>query len=235
MGHPDVRPRSSPDEPGSTRAELDAAWRGIEQWYQQRNVSHLLLPGASEADLAKAENQLGVEFPEALRESLRRHNGSRPDAWSTGTLLSCSSIIAATELWRRTADHGEGVPKDFRSSDCEEGVLRPGWWHHAWVAIDEDGFGNGTAVDTDPGAQGEVGQVIDMDGRRGPAWRNADLVEYLVDMLDALETMRVVDGEYLEDDDSWAGIDGDDDEYFEMVDLFVERGGDDARSNGDRP
>lgn len=186
-------------------SEIDAAWRDIEEWYRTRGAAHLLLPGASDRDIDKAEARLGCAFPEPLRASLGRHNGTRLDAWPNGTLLATGSIIAATELWRRVADHGDGVPADFTCPDAERGLLRPGWWHEGWIAIDEDRLGNATAVDTAPGNGGHHGQVLEMDHVTGPILSSGDYVEYLREAADALEVLRVVDGTYLDENDVWEG------------------------------
>lgn len=189
----------------SWRHELHAAWRDIEDWYDERGARHLLLPGASDADVAKIESRLRVQLPPPLRESLQRHNGSLPGGWARGTLLSCGSVVAATELWRRVADHGTDIPADYVCPDAERGLLREGWWHLGWIAIDEDQLGNATAVDTAPGAIGGVGQVLEMDHVTGPIHSSDDLVEYLREVADSLEDLRVVDGEYLDENDVWEG------------------------------
>ena len=63
-------------------------WERIEAWYGANDASALLNPGASEAEIADAEAQMGLTFPAELRESLSRHNGSVEGGWPYGTLLS---------------------------------------------------------------------------------------------------------------------------------------------------
>ncbi|GGA68973.1 hypothetical protein GCM10011490_19370 [Pseudoclavibacter endophyticus] len=189
------------------RDELDAAWREIEEWYAEHDAAHLLSAGASEADVGKVEAQLDVVLPALLRASLLRHNGTRRDGWARGTLLSCGSIVAATELWRRIADHGEDVPADYVCPDAERGLLQPGWWHAGWVAIDEDRLGNATGVDTAPGPLGSYGQVLEMDRITGPILSSGDVVEYLCEVADSLEDLRVGGGGTLEENDVWEGDD----------------------------
>lgn len=208
------------------RGDLESAWLDIEEWYAERDASHLLLPGADAAELARAESRLGIPFPEVLRASLRRHNGTPPDAWARGTLLGCGRIVAATELWRRIAHHGEDVPREFAADDARRGVLLSGWWRRGWIAIDEDGNGNGTAIDTEPGPGGFAGQVIGMDHATGPSLRSADVLDYLREAADALEDLRVVDGRSLGEDDVWEGDDDDlDDDLVDFATAIdVERG-----------
>ena len=217
------------------RDELDAAWGDIEAWYAERAASHLLHDGATDVEIDRAESQLGLRFPEALRASLRRHNGSRADAWANGTLLGCSSIVAATELWRRIDDHGDDVPRGRTSPDARRGRTQHAWWHRGWIAIDEDGFGNASAVDTIPGPAGVAGQVLDMDRRTGAAVACDDVVEFLREAADTLEDLRVVDGEYLDENDVWEGDADDlDDDLFELVDLSAERREGDALGDARR-
>lgn len=201
----EIRTGAHPTQTADWRDELDAAWREIEDWYAERGASGLLLAGATDADIAKVEAHLHVELPEALRASLTRHNGSPRDGWARGTLLSCGRIVAATELWRRIADHGDDVPSNFIAPDAERGLLLPGWWHRGWVAIDEDRVGNATGVDTAPGPAGRFGQVLEMDRVTGPILSSDDVIEYLREAADSLEDLRVAADGTLEENDVWEG------------------------------
>lgn len=196
------------DEPW--RPALEATWEQIEAWYDENDAVHLLRAGATEHDLHKVESRLRVSLPEVLRASLQRHNGSLMEGWPGGTLLSCGAIVGATELWRKIADHGDGVRRDYASPDAELGMLQPGWWHVGWVAIDEDPFGNATAVDTAPGPLGAPGQILEMDLVTGPIHSSTDYVTYLTEVAAALPDLRVVtrDGAHvLEEADVWDGGD----------------------------
>lgn len=197
------------DEPW--RPAVDAAWDRIEAWYLDRGAGHLLRPGATDEDLLKVEARLRRPLPASLRASLQRHNGSRTEGWARGTLLSCGAVVAATELWRRVADHGEDVQRGYVCPDAERGLLRPGWWHTGWIAFDEDPLGNATAIDTDPGPEGAYGQVLEMDRLTGPIHSADDLAAYLSEVAGALDDFRVVQrgfGQALEERDVWEG-DGD--------------------------
>ena len=181
--------------------QLDAVWSEIEAWYAQRHASHLLNGPASLDEIARAEAKLGVRFPEQLRASLARHNGTRVGGWTFGTLLPLAGIIGATELWRKMAQH-RTAPVVL---DAPRGPLLPGWWLRGWVAIEEDATGHGTAIDTVPGPAGHSGQLVDMDAEAGPRAGLPDIVSLLRDVRVELDDFRVVDGDALEEHEVWDG------------------------------
>lgn len=176
---------------------IDELWNQIEAWYAQNAPDEQPLNGpASGEDIARVESLLGVQLTEDLKASLRRHDGTDDDCWATGTLMSCEDIISDTEIWREIVAKYE-EDQVFVSESPE---LKQGWWRDAWVMIDRDGAGNGTAVDLDPSEQGVHGQLIDMDHEVGPALRNANYVEYLEECLAELQKGRWDDGYYLHSD-----------------------------------
>ncbi|MEO3889039.1 SMI1/KNR4 family protein [Nonomuraea sp. B5E05] len=76
---PEPRPvRVRPIDPKVRRA-VDRQWRRIERWLKAnapRTYKTLGAPGRART-IAIAEAQMGVDFPDDLRASLLRHNGSR--------------------------------------------------------------------------------------------------------------------------------------------------------------
>ncbi|MFE6955545.1 SMI1/KNR4 family protein [Streptomyces sp. NPDC057696] len=62
---------------------------------------------ASGEQIAALEATLGVELPEAVTTSLRRHNGSTDGGWPTGTLLSCDGILQEVSVWRDLLTSGD--------------------------------------------------------------------------------------------------------------------------------
>lgn len=83
------------------------AWDEIERWYEAQGAAHLILPPASGEQIAALEATLGVELPEAVTASLRRHNGSTDGGWPTGTLLSCDGILQEVSVWRDLLTSGD--------------------------------------------------------------------------------------------------------------------------------
>jgi cell wall assembly regulator SMI1 len=96
-------PRAASPEGGkvkSPRAALNvaAAWKRIENRLQANAPEILaqLNPPAPEDELADAEKTLGRPLPQALRASLRRHDGTSPEMGLLGgrELLSVAQIVA---------------------------------------------------------------------------------------------------------------------------------------------
>lgn len=179
-------------------AAVAAVWEDIERWYAAQGAAHLIRPPATGEQVASVEATLGVELPEAVKASLRRHDGTADGGWPEGTLLSCDGILSEAHVWRELlADGTFDELKDFRSGSE---ALKAGWWNTGWVPLDADGGGNGSVLDLSPGPEGQVGQVIDMDHEVGPSGPIAsDFVGYLTSVAARLEDFSVVDGEYVEE------------------------------------
>lgn len=172
-------------------------WDQIDAWYAENAPEEQPLnDGASDDDIARVESILGVQLPDEIKASLRRHDGSDEECWATGTLASCEDMISDTEIWREI----EAKHADDAAFVSESPELKEGWWRDGWVMIDRDGAGNGNAVDLDPSDQGSHGQLIDMDHEVGPSLSYANYVEYLEDCLAELQKGRWDDGYYLHSD-----------------------------------
>jgi cell wall assembly regulator SMI1 len=174
------------------------AWDEIERWYEAQGAAHLILPPASGEQIATLEETLGIELPEAVTASLRRHNGSTDGGWPTGTLLSCDGILQEVSVWRDLLTSGDF--DDLKDFVADGEALKAGWWQIGWVSLDADGGGNGAVLDLSPGPGGKVGQVIDMDHEAGPSGPIAsDFVGYLKAMAAQLGDFVVIDGQYVEE------------------------------------
>ncbi|GAA0595167.1 SMI1/KNR4 family protein [Streptomyces crystallinus] len=175
-----------------------SVWEDIEQWYAAQGGPHLLLPPARDEQIDSVEATLGVQLPEEVRTSLRRHDGTADGGWPKGRLLSCDGILSETGVWRELL--ADGTFDDLKGFHSGGKALKPGWWNTGWVCVDADGAGNGSALDLSPGPEGKVGQVIDMDHEVGPSGPIAgDFVGYLRDIAARLEEFSVVDGQYVEE------------------------------------
>lgn len=80
---------------------ISRSWQRIERWVTDTEMLQELPPPATDQDLTKAEQALGLWLPAELRELLLRHNGSRtfllPPYFR---ILSTSDIVREWE--RRT-------------------------------------------------------------------------------------------------------------------------------------
>ncbi|MCP2359659.1 hypothetical protein HD597_006679 [Nonomuraea thailandensis] len=94
-----------PIDPRVKRA-VDRQWRRIERWLKAnapRTYRTLGAPGRART-IAIAEAQMGVDFPDDLRASLLRHNGSRgADGFGFGAWFSGASNLGIRDIrdtWR---------------------------------------------------------------------------------------------------------------------------------------
>ncbi|MEV0344523.1 SMI1/KNR4 family protein [Nonomuraea sp. NPDC050680] len=111
--HPEPRPVTvRPLDPKVKRA-VDRQWRRVERWLKAnapKTYATLGRPGRAKT-IAVAESQMGVDFPDSLRASLLRHNGSRGTgafgfgAWFDGAVNL--GIRDIRDTWRALcANHG---------------------------------------------------------------------------------------------------------------------------------
>ncbi|MGW4798077.1 SMI1/KNR4 family protein [Nonomuraea sp. NPDC004297] len=84
---PEPRPVTVRPVDPKVRRAVNRQWRRVERWLKAnapRTYRTLGAPGRART-IAIAESQMGVDFPDDLRASLLRHNGSRgPDAFGFG-------------------------------------------------------------------------------------------------------------------------------------------------------
>lgn len=136
-----------------------------------------LNPPATESQIRDAEAALNTSFPDALRESLRIHNGNRSETGlpphsltvvpneydengiylaSFGDLLPVESIVRWTQTYR---DWDRDSPMEFLEI---VGPVR----HSAprnWLVIVEGGSGNVLALDLTPPSDEFIGQVLSVN------------------------------------------------------------------------
>lgn len=141
---------------------MEQLWRRIESWLEARAPELLerLLPGASEADLARFEQQLGRRIPEDVRRSLAIHGGQ--PAGSYGALGDWALLRPddSVERWRtltQLLDAGELVDP---LPDQVRGAMARVWWSASWIPIASDSAGSLLCADTAPPPAGVPGQIV---------------------------------------------------------------------------
>ncbi|GAA2059754.1 SMI1/KNR4 family protein [Streptomyces albiaxialis] len=151
------------------------SWARIETWLAAHApvTFAALAPPAAPGAIAAAEEAIGLAFPEPLKESLLRHNGSDhsdvlPPFWS---LLSAGEIA---RTWKRKVEiHGEDGDGDEDEEDDPESDFGP-WWHRAWIPFAADGCGDDLVIDLRPGSRtGRIGEADHEQGchfGRFPMW-----------------------------------------------------------------
>jgi cell wall assembly regulator SMI1 len=79
-------------------------WDRLESWFRDHlpDRSLALRPGASEADIARAESRLGVRLPADYRASLRVHDGQdTPDVHWLPAVERLGSLASLVACWER--------------------------------------------------------------------------------------------------------------------------------------
>ncbi|MEU8199967.1 SMI1/KNR4 family protein [Streptosporangium sp. NPDC049046] len=145
----DCRPRASSPrvralDPKVTRA-VNREWRRIERWLEANAPATLRTLGepARARTIAVAEAQMGLRFPDDLRASLLRHNGSSvasgispfgfPNAWNLG-------VRGIRDTWRRLC------ATDGETGDGADTVARAEWWDGRMIPFGADDSGGGYLV-----------------------------------------------------------------------------------------
>lgn len=130
-----------------TRA-VNRQWRRIESWlktHAPRSHRTLGKPGKA-ADIAAAEAEMGLRFPDDLRASLLRHDGSiyLDDTWAFGFVgNSNASVAEILDGWRGLCEiDGEN------EGDGGDANARTEWWDGRMLAVGADGMGDHLVVDS---------------------------------------------------------------------------------------
>jgi cell wall assembly regulator SMI1 len=138
---------------------IQETWNRIAAWLEVNAVEILddLRPGASEAQLQHAEDQLGVELPESVKNSYRIYNGAEGAG-----LFSCEDFLSLEEMvskWKALKEIWDtGFFSEF--SGKPEGPVQPDWWNPRWIPWLSDVSGNHLCFDLAPACGGTVGQII---------------------------------------------------------------------------
>jgi cell wall assembly regulator SMI1 len=168
-----ARPKSAPKPEPKPPRTVDEAWDRIEAWLKANAPKWKpLLRGASDAQVARAEKDLGVKLPADVKASYRRHNGTDdhgffPDhagddvSWY---LLPLSAMVGEAEEWAELLDDG-----DFDDSKPKAGRgVRREAWNTKWVPFAGNGGGDCWCLDFAPAAGGKRGQVIYVSHEMAP-------------------------------------------------------------------
>ncbi|MGN9846225.1 SMI1/KNR4 family protein [Nonomuraea sp. H19] len=148
----DCRPKSANPRVRKLNAKVTRAvnrqWQRIEAWLKinaPRTHRTLGKPGKAEA-IAAAEAQMGLRFPDDLRASLLRHDGTVPvkDTWGFGFLGNSNlSVRQIPDTWRGLceidgADEGDGGFSDPRTE----------WWDGRMLPFGDNGSGDHLVIDS---------------------------------------------------------------------------------------
>ena len=137
-----------------------------------------MLPGADDDDIQEIEAELGYQFPEAVRASLRIHNGAVDCFAGIWQLLNVDDIL---RQYRVQLEVMHSLPKDV-----------VWWWHPHWLPLVYDGCGDLLCVDAAPEADEPLGQIIQFDHETGSRWIAPSFQALLSNFADHLEAGKYV-------------------------------------------
>jgi len=164
-------------------------WQRIEAWGRAAGAGSLRLrPPALEDEIRRAEEVMGLVFPEDLRASLLCHDGEEPDPdfeWLPGC-APLQPLQALVARWTEARGWAEADPNaDPDEGESEDGRHRLCLWHPRRIPIAGSPFwdGDNTYVDLAPGSRGTEGQILTFTSEcdlevLGPSFR-ATLEKYV--------------------------------------------------------
>ena len=160
---------------------MQLSWTRIENWLADNapEILENLNPGATEEEIKRTEEFLGVSFPEDFKDSYLIHNGQKPyvdtpdgqqwkdyclmDMWQ---LLSLDRIKHEWSIWKELLDTG-GLGDNYMTLDngevCE-------WWNPRWIPLTSNFCGDHHCLDLSGSLRGSEGQIIQM-------WHDIDIRE----------------------------------------------------------
>ena len=158
---------------------MQLSWTRIENWLADNapEILENLNPGATEEEIKRTEEFLGVSFPEDFKDSYLIHNGQKPyvdtpdgqqwkdyclmDMWQ---LLSLDRIKHEWSIWKELLDTG-GLGDNYMTLDngevCE-------WWNPRWIPLTSNFCGDHHCLDLSASLRGSQGQIIEM-------WHDVDM------------------------------------------------------------
>ncbi|AFO57637.1 SMI1/KNR4 family protein [Natrinema sp. J7-2] len=164
---------------------MEERWDRVREWLETNapDLTDVLRPGATDADISRAESGVGLAFPPSVRESYRIHNGQEPGTFG---LFGGWQLLPLTDVVREWEKQRE-IERDFEFGH---------WDPDAAIPIIADGGGNFLYVEHAPdGAETPVIEWWHEDPTRDV--QASSFAAYLDAFLDALEASEYV---YLEDD-----------------------------------
>lgn len=176
---------------------IEQAWKRIRDWYESHVPESVKpdlqwKPGASLEEIHATEQEIGLTFPDSLRESYLIHNGD--PQWirthPTGGLLSLDEIVKTWKMHEHAVEEGYTIDSDY--VNCDSRIRRVGW-DLKWIPITDNGSGNPICVDLHPTKKGTVGQVFDFINHRGPvSILGISFGDFLKTLADDLEAGRYI-------------------------------------------
>jgi cell wall assembly regulator SMI1 len=153
---------------------MNKIWEKLEEFLKINNNELFfdLNPPATETEISKLENQLGVLLPLDFKKCLKVHNGQKGDAnglFRDLEFMSTHRILNEWLVWKDLLDSG-----DFNNKKSTPASgIKSDWWNPKWIPFTYNGGGDHLCLDLDPTHEGHTGQIItlwhDDDARKNKA------------------------------------------------------------------
>lgn len=140
---------------------MEKIWKRIEAWLEENAPDTLadLRPGASEADVKKAEKALSVRLPEDMAASYAVHDGQRGGSGPLFGDYALLSLEAAVKEWKTLKKLKSAKVFEFMSGKPAPRVTSD-WWNPRWIPVASNSSGDFLCADLDPARSGKPGQII---------------------------------------------------------------------------
>ncbi len=145
-------------------------WQWFENWLAKNapEINDDLNEGCSLEQLIKAENEIGLKFPQSFKDFYLIHNGqNNKDYFGLFygvSLLPLEKIVEQWRMWSKIIDeHGdEGMKNDFDYFQFSfvPDKLKAQYANKKWIPFAVFLDSNYLGLDFDPEVNGKVGQVI---------------------------------------------------------------------------
>jgi cell wall assembly regulator SMI1 len=168
------------------------------------NLLGTLRPPATEAQIALAESELGVQLPEDIRRAYLRHDGSNhregtQDGWLFVPSNWWASLADMVSNWKMMVEVSNDERQDpnttlFPTADSTWDALKiaPIWWNEKWIPIGLSGTPSSTYIDLDPAPCGSFGQLFSDAGTGDTQWLSTGLDHYLELLIQRVESGRII-------------------------------------------
>lgn len=171
--------------------DLRKVWAVILDWYQRNTPERMGGVGGpvSEDAIKAIESKVSARLPEEYKASLRIHNGGV--AIHKYDLLAAEDVLSTWTRWKELSESGT-----FKEADvvyAASGEIQPKWWHEGWIPIARESGGDLLLIDTDPGPNGKLYQLVTIDRTEGPSVsRYRDFLHFLRSFADDIQANRYV-------------------------------------------
>ncbi len=144
---------------------IQEIWGELEDWLKS-NLPHnhaSLRPGASEEQITQIERELGFRLPEDWKTLYQIHDGQDETDTAMLTLrwLPLADVLSSWRMWKELL--ADGSTQEALSPDCKSippGAIQEKYINLGWLPMFTDGGGNAIGPDLQPGANGQIGQMI---------------------------------------------------------------------------